>query len=180
MDEELNEAESMPQTSNRRTMVVGGVSAIVLGCCAILFVLVIGVVVDPFNWNVLDRLNGRYDAATTVMPADTAFYVGVNVLNVNPAEIDRITKPFIQAAGDPDVEDLDGAEREFTDELFSETGINFEEDVMPWVGQFIGFGVTDVALDQFGELESAKWVLAVEARDNDLADAFLLKLLTQI
>jgi hypothetical protein len=175
MTEDITEADVIPEKSNRRTMMIGGVSAVLLGCCALLFILIIGVVVDPLDLNILSRLNGRYDAAATVMPADTAFYAGVNVLNLNPEEIGRITRPFFEAAGDPQVEDLDGAQNEFTDGLESEFGINFEADVMSWLGQYIGFGVTEITFDDFSEVELVSFVIAVEVRDKDKADQFLIK-----
>ena len=167
--------EPLPK-SNRRTMLIGGVAAVLLGCCALLFVVVTVVGLDPFGLNIFARLTGRYDAAATVMPADTGLYAGVNLLNLDSEEIGRLAQPFIEATGDPQVENLDGAQSELVEEIESGLGINIETDVIPWIGQYLGFGITGFTFDNFGEVESADWILAVEARNRGAADEFLLKL----
>lgn len=175
MIEDNSGIEAVPQKSNRRTMMIGGVSAILLGCCGLLFVLIIGVVLDPLDLNILSRLNGRYDAAATVMPADTAVYFGINILNVNQEGLARVTQPFLEIAGDPDIDNLDGAQEEFLSEIESDLQLSVENDIVPWIGQYVGFGITDMTLDGFGEIESIEWVLAIEARDKERADEFLVK-----
>lgn len=174
MNEEF--PEPTPGKSNRRTMLIGGVSAVLLGCCALVAVVVLVVVVDPFDLNILSRLNGRYDAAATAMPADTVFYAGLNLLNLNPEEIERVVQPFIEAVDDPEVENLPGVQDEFSQEVETEFGINIETDVVPWVGQYIGFGITEFTFGNSGEVESVQWILAAEARNRDAADEFLIKL----
>lgn len=167
--------EASPR-AKRRPMLVGGVAAVLLGCCALLFVAALVFIADPFGLNIFARLTGRYDAAATVMPADTGLYAGVNLLNVNTEEIGRLVQPFVEAVGDGEVENLDGAQNEIAAEIESELGIDIETDVVPWIGQYLGFGVTGFTFDNFGAVESADWILAVEARDRGAADEFLLEL----
>jgi hypothetical protein len=167
--------ETTPAKSNRRTMLIGGVSAVLLGCCALLVVAGLVVIVDPFDLNIIGRLTGRYDAAAAAMPPDAGFYAGVNLLNLNPAEISRLTQPFIEAVGDPNLDSFEGAQDEFYDEVESASGIDIETDVIPWLGQHLGFGITEMDFASFGEFDSVTWILAAEVRDRDAADAFLIK-----
>ncbi|MFZ0546012.1 MAG: DUF3352 domain-containing protein, partial [Candidatus Promineifilaceae bacterium] len=167
---------SPPRSSNRRNMLIGGAAAVLLGCCALLFVVGIVLVVDPFGLNIFSRLTGRYDAAATVMPADTGFYVGVNLLNLDSQEIGRITQPFFEAAGDSQMDNLGDARTQIFEEIESQSGISFETDVVPWLGQYLGFGISEINVDSFDDVASVSWILAVEARNRGAADEFLIKL----
>jgi hypothetical protein len=174
MSEEFTEVT--PQKSNRRTILIGGVSAVLLGCCALLAIVVVVLVIDPFGFNIITRLTGRYDAAATAMPPNTSFYAGLNLLNTNPIELSQITQPFIEAASDPDIENFEGAQEEFNQQFLSEFGIDAETDIAPWIGQYVGFGVTEFTIGTFGTVESVNWIIAAESRNNDAADEFILKL----
>lgn len=174
MSEEITEPTA--QNPKRRTMLLGGAAAVLLGCCLLLVAAAIVLLADPFGLHIVSRLTGQYDAAATAMPENTRFYAGVNLLNLNAEEIGRITQPFIEAAGDADVESFQGAQEAFSDELETEFDINIETDVMPWLGQYLGFGIIDFSLDNFGEVDSVQWIVAAEARDRNAADEFLIEL----
>ncbi|MCI0394596.1 MAG: DUF3352 domain-containing protein [Chloroflexi bacterium] len=167
--------EQKPLGRSRRGLVLGGVGAIVLGCCCLLTLVGGVVVLDPFNLNLIARLTGRYDATLEAMPPQTSFYTSVNLVNAQPAEINRLIGPFLAAAEEADVRDLAGAGQELDEQLSSELGITIRDDIAPWIGQYVGFGVSSLALDEFGELEQLDWVVAAESRNNEAADQFLGK-----
>lgn len=139
--------------------------------CLALFLLV-----DPFRLHLWGRLMGTYDAAATAMPPETSLYLGVNLLNLNQERIREIQQAFQDAArGTYLGDDMNDMEDDF-DEIQDDWGINVEEDVLPWIGQYAGFGVIDPSMDYYLEIETADWLLAIETRDKEAADAFLLKL----
>ncbi len=65
--------------------------------------------------------------------------------------------------------------RDFVDELkvdfLTETGINVEEEVMPWIGPEISAGLIDFDFDQ----ESPTAAITIQVRDEDAAKKFLEK-----
>ncbi|MBP8001764.1 MAG: DUF3352 domain-containing protein [Chloroflexi bacterium] len=166
-----------PVPGNRRMkkglpLIVGLVGNSVGIClCLALFLLV-----DPFRLHLWGRLMGTYDAAATAMPPETSLYLGVNLLNLNQERIREIQQAFQDAArGTYLGDDMNDMEDDF-DEIQDDWGINVEEDVLPWIGQYAGFGVIDPSMDYYLEIETADWLLAIETRDKEAADAFLLKL----
>ena len=166
-----------PVPGNRRMkkglpLIVGLVGKSVGIClCLALFLLV-----DPFRLHLWGRLMGTYDAAATAMPPETSLYLGVNLLNLNQERIREIQQAFQDAArGTYLGDDMNDMEDDF-DEIQDDWGINVEEDVLPWIGQYAGFGVIDPSMDYYLEIETADWLLAIETRDKEAADAFLLKL----
>ena len=166
-----------PVPGNRRMkkglpLIVGLVGSSVGIClCLALFLLV-----DPFRLHLWGRLMGTYDAAATAMPPETSLYLGVNLLNLNQERIREIQQAFQDAArGTYLGDDMNDMEDDF-DEIQDDWGINVEEDVLPWIGQYAGFGVIDPSMDYYLEIETADWLLAIETRDKEAADAFLLKL----
>ena len=153
-------------------LVVGVIGSGVGVClCLVLFLLI-----DPFRLHLIGRLRGTYDAAATAMPPETSLYLGVNLLNLDQERIREIQQAFQDAAQGTYIDDeMDFVEEDF-DELQDELGISLEDDVLPWIGQYAGFGVIDPNINEYVEIETADWLFAVEARDKDAADAFLLKL----
>jgi hypothetical protein len=169
--------ETAPSGGRSRSIilgiVVGIVAALIIGAAVVLFV-------DPFNLHLIDRLRGRYDAALAVMPPDTQLYFGVNLLNAPPEEINRLVKPFADAAEDPEMESYEDMLEQLDEDLEAEYGFTLTEDVIPWVGQYIGLGFVQFDLgsfDPFGYSTSAtpdiEMIFAIEARDKEKADEFL-------
>ena len=168
---------AVPVPGNRRMkkglpLIVGLVgNSLGICLCLALFLLV-----DPFRLHLWGRLMGTYDAAATAMPPETSLYLGVNLLNLNQERIREIQQAFQDAArGTYLGDDMNDMEDDF-DEIQDDWGINVEEDVLPWIGQYAGFGVIDPSMDYYLEIETADWLLAIETRDKEAADAFLLKL----
>ncbi len=146
---------------------------------AIMFLVGVALILlfaDPFEWNLLERLNGRFDAATSAMPSDTVAYVGINLLEANVARMTDIRNAFADATAGTDL-DFEQPLSELDQSMMEELGINFSEDIQPWIGQFIGLGLIELRLPNPGSNTDPylDWVLAVEARNPEEADAFLAK-----
>jgi hypothetical protein len=66
--------------------------------------------------------------------------------------------------------------QEQINDSLGELDINFEQDILPWIGRHAGVGLLELEFDSYGSPETASYFVALETRDRDAADAFLLKL----
>jgi hypothetical protein len=151
---------------------------IALGVAGLLFLCVVGwVILDPFH--LIGRFTGRYDAALTAMPPDTRVYVGVNLLAVDQKQLNKIVDAFERSAAGTYQEELFRDRQEVLDDIWRELdrefGINFETDIVPWLGQYAGVGMLRMDLGRFGEPTNLQWIAAVESRNGRAADAFVDK-----
>jgi hypothetical protein len=166
------------QKSNNRTrnFVIGGAAALVILCgCLVLSVAAV-IAIDPMGWNLLDQLFGRADKAAAVMTPDTGFFIGLDLLEMTPEKIGRLVDPFLAAAGEPGTPDFDSALDELDASMLDELGFTFQDDILPWLGRFAGFGVSTLELDDFGSPQEVSWSLVLSTRDESASEAFLVKL----
>lgn len=165
-------AAPAPPPSNRRLLyVVGGLGGLIVICLCLIVVVAL---VDPFN--IIGRLTGRYDPIAQAMPPTTQLYVGINPLGANPTQWQEIAQAFETSANNTEAEVVQDDVQDEIDFVQDDLGIDFATDIAPWVGQYYGGGILDMRLDDFGEIESMSWVIALETRDRDESDAFLLRL----
>jgi hypothetical protein len=181
-------------TKPQRTFpwVIGGCAGILV---IILLLLALVVLVDPFNWHVLGRVNGNYDAAAEVMPADTGMYLGINIASALVTRIDRSVEPFIpneqteqtnsgkdylSAPINPRYAQASSPIDNLLQQIENSTGIRIPEDVSPWVGQYAGVGIMDFEGADYGTPFPANWMIAIEARNLHRADTFLETLQTNL
>ena len=176
-----------PATTHQRhtrQWVVGGCIGIPV---AILLVIVALALIDPFRLHLWGRINGRYDAAAEVMPANTGLYLGINIGNVLLTHADRVINPFItvdsgsqanfgsgflSAPANPARSLQSDPYGDLFAQLEEETGMEFPEDITPWVGQYAGIGV--LGLDPTGVGSGPQGeIFAVEVRNLSRADTFL-------
>jgi hypothetical protein len=137
--------------------------------------------IDPFNLNIYGRITGRYDAIAAAMPADTQVYVSVNLLNFNQERLARLQRTFDnasqEAASANEYDELNRELDQFLEELEEEWDLRFDNDVLPWIGQYAGLGVYNMRFNQFGFPERGDILAAIEVRQTAEADAFLSKLI---
>ena len=171
-----------PKSGSTRTrniaLGVGGIVIILLLCCCV--VAAVMIFADPFGLHLFDRLTGRYDAASTVMPTETGVYMGVNLINLRSEKNSKLVEVFANAIGRSDIKDITGLQNELVKTMQEQLGVNINQDVIPWIGQYAGIGVTDVTYDFEGTPQNAKFLLAIETRDKKAADAFLVRLRDQL
>jgi hypothetical protein len=158
------------------------------GFVAILAIALILILIDPFQLRLIGRLSGNYDAAASAMPAETDLYMGINLLNARPDQMERLAPlglPFMNLFGDELQSSLPettgeggmpsaGTLAQIDQAIQSEFGITLSQDVSPWIGQYLGFGL--VGLSASGGQSEPRIIMAVEARSPGRADAFLERL----
>jgi hypothetical protein len=194
-----------PQKKSKRVAVCGSLFlALLAGSACILVSVAVIAFFDPFNFNLLGRLSGRYDAAATAMPETTELYLGVNLLRTPLWEIRRLSPeigqflslsldsnstgfvhspPFtsgeysasLSVPGRNSPAVPNVSGLEFMAALESDYALDLPKDLLPWIGQYIGVGVLGFSEDQDG-YSVPRFVIAAEARDRQAADRFLEKL----
>ncbi len=182
MSENVMASEPAPVEApppRRRGVLVGvGVLVAAIACLCIVAVIVFAIL-DPFGW--IARLLGGGAGAASVTPPDVPVYVGLDLGRLRTAEVDRLIATFAEAT-DSDARDLDSAIEQLDESLEEQYGVTITDDVMPWVGQYVGLAGFDLGLGPVAGVQQAQgeWLLAIEARDRRGADAFLERLREQI
>ena len=118
-------------------------------------------ILDPLDLHLVDRLSGDFDAAALAVPPESMAYVGVNLLGAERAQLENLGAKFA-ATGDGGI--------------LAELGLSLEQDVLPWVGQYVGWALVDMEVDSFNQTAVSHWVLIIEARSTAPADDFLARL----
>ena len=178
------ESETLPPAAPQDETRSGMRQLTLIAVFALMFLaglIIIILFADPFDWNLLQRLDRNFDASAAAMPADTVAYVGVNLLEANVTRMTEIRDAFAAATAGTEF-DFEEPMNELDTALDEELGIDFTEDIQPWIGQFMGIGLMDVALPDFESSAdpTLNWVAAIEARNTEAADAFLAKLTSNI
>lgn len=119
---------------------------------------------DPFGWHVWQRWMGGYDAAITAVPANSQAYISLNLLNADRERLDELTAAFDTTASQDSLEQL----------LTDEWGLSLENDILTWIGQYVGVALLSVETTENGNV-SVHWVAAAELLDPEAADLFLSK-----
>ena len=164
-----------PATPKRRNrlIIILVVGLVLFLCCCVVTAAVI-VFADPFNLHIKDRLvGGTFDAAAEAMPEDTSLYVGVNMLGATPDQLDRVIRPFADAL-EMDQTSWDELIQEIDRYLGEQMDVTLTDDVVPWIGQYLGISVFDIQLDN--NENPVSLIIAIESRNNNAADEFLRKL----
>jgi hypothetical protein len=138
-----------------------------------LFIAVAAVfLVDPFGLNLLGR---SMELTAQTMPPDVVFYVSMDLRKLQSENLDPIIWAFSEDLKRDQVSAIDRMYEEFDVILEEALGLSFTEDVMPWVGGAIGFGMTGLDMDMWAGVDEAEILLAFEVRDKGAADRFLEK-----
>lgn len=107
-----------------------------------------------------------------LMPQDASVYISVDPQLEDLAGFQRL----VQIYGD--IEQVQEAIDDFTEEMKEETDISFDEDVKPWLGGEAGFAITSI--DQVLRDEDPVFILGATTRDVKASDAFLQKVKQQM
>lgn len=113
-------------------------------------------------------------ASAEAMPPTTLAYLSLDIINLfEPTTLRRFSDAFETQLEDADITtgSPEDARSNFNEGL-EEFGMNFEEDIQPWVGRSIGMGVLTLSEDIASSPDGSA-VIAVEIRDTKEADAFL-------
>lgn len=168
---------------NQKLLLTAGIGSLVFLVVSCLVFASVLLFVDPLKLNLLPRLTGKYDAAAEAMPEDTLMYAGVNLLNITPEKLARVLSPFQdlleEEAGEP-ITTLHDLTTRLDSDVLSQLDMTFAEDIQPWIGQYLGFGLVDFQLGEYQDLETVDFVGSLEVRNRKAADAFLEKLTAKL
>ena len=175
MDDEtmMDEAAASPDPAvsnpRRTTLIVTCTVLVLVSCCCIAGAALVAWF-DPFDWNLIARITGTYDAAAEAVPADAEIYIGLDLLQLQSADANRVFRAFAEA----NPESPFSSSEEFLDSLDQELGdeISFSEDILSWVGQYVGVGIYDFQFTDSGDVETAEFIFAAAIRDRAAAEAF--------
>jgi len=167
--------QALPKRRNNLVIVL--IAGLVLLCCCCLVAAVI-VFADPFDLHIKDRLfGGTFDAAAEAMPEDTSVYIGLNLRDATPDQLDRVIEPFAEAI-DIDQKSWDDIIEYLDKYIGEELDLTITDDIKPWIGQYVGLGIFDIRISNSEKPVSL--IIAAESRDNNAADDFLSKLQDRI
>jgi hypothetical protein len=172
-----------------------------LSFIGILFILtLIAFFFDPFGFHLKGRLLGQYDASAAVMPEKTQVYVGINLLHLKQKDIDLLTNLLSQPvvlettqqysisfessqdhsiskiASEVPVTMVAHTARSLVSAAQLDYGVSLPNDLIPWVGQYIGVGIVEIPSDPS---LSPRLLISAEARDRRAADRFLSRLINE-
>jgi hypothetical protein len=140
----------------------------------VLLLVLVGV---AFAIDLPGRLAGGVEKSAEAIPADAVVYMGINLLQANPENLDRILKPILSKVETSEYSDAAGMLAQLDQDLQGELGITFIDDIQPWLGQYASLGISNLQLDMYGGLsEVPNLVVAIETRNTGAADDFLEKL----
>ena len=132
-------------SNKNRNILIGIVTGVlVLLCCCVILIAAV-VLIDPYG--VIGRISGTYDPIADVLPEETTIYAytDLNSLMNNMEEIENLINTFdVEDEFDEDLQDL------FFEQFEDETGMNFEEDVQSWIGQYLGFAIPEINYERAG------------------------------
>ncbi len=148
--------------------------ALIAGSVSAIVILLIAVIVYFFI-----RGRGLFgfskaDAAIQAMPQDTSMYVHIDLENLTCEKTNPLVWAFSEDLKREEKCGLDELLQDLDEELEAGMGFTFTEDIKPWVGKSVGFGILDLTLDEWGEVEDMEILLALEVRDTSAADEFLV------
>ena len=133
---------------------------VIAGATLLLAVVVIAVVVWVM---VLRELGEPGEVTADLLPADTQLYFTIN-LRPGGSQISKALN--IKSI----LESTPGFEKkrdQRLDELQEETGIDIEDDILPWLGRDITFALLDASA------EPAEWIVLLQTDDRDASQVFL-------
>ena len=164
--------EQLPETTNgadHRTRNISILVGVSIGLCIAVAAVIL---LDPFGLNLLGR---SMELTAQAMPPDAVFYVGIDLRKLQSENLDPIVWAFSEELKRDQVSAIDRMEEEFDVVLEDALGLSYTEDVKPWIGGAIGFGMTGLEMDMWAGVEGAEFILAFEVRDKGAADSFLEK-----
>ena len=172
MNEKIASVGTEKENPNRNLIIGLGIVAgvIVLAICAIAVVFAL---IDPFH--IVARLTGRYDPIADALPADTSIYMSIDFARLMTEETNRIVEAFANAAEAVDLGDTGSLLEELEDSLEESLDLTFTDDVLPWMGQYVGLSFSGLDLGYVDE-PSGDLIFLIEVRNRKKADEFLVKL----
>jgi hypothetical protein len=176
MTETSTSTHSEEANPNRNLFIGLGIIAAVL-VIAICVIVVIFAVLDPFN--IIARLTGRYDPIANALPPDTALYMSMDFTELRTDETNRIIEAFVNAAEAAGIEETTSLREDLDESLQESLNITVTDDILPWIGQYIGLSVSSLDFGYVNE-PSGDIILLIEVRNRRKADDFVEKIVANL
>jgi hypothetical protein len=146
------EARGRPGLFRTRNLIFASSVTIIIAAIAVTALLV------------LRQLGSPGEATAKFLPDDTQVYFTVN-LRPGAGQISKALKieSILEGSGN-----LNERREEWLDSLADETGIYFEDDVMPWLGKDVTLALLDAYADPLPE-----WVGLLQTSDREASEEFL-------
>ncbi len=116
-------------------------------------------------------------AAAEVMPPDTELFFSVDFLQLIEGDALKLNETIIwmvESSGEVDATDLvdvDGLVREIDTAMSEAIGVDFTDDIRPWVGRTVSFSMS--GFESLASNDIPEILMVVETRDGGAADLFL-------
>lgn len=173
LDRDITDRPAQPVKKNRKIWLIVSIVILLLICLCVASSAAL-LYFDPFDWGILGRFFGGYDAIARTVPANTDVHFSADMLKLLSGDSQAVMDAFASNSGDPGVSSREEMIQKMDETLMADYGVTFSDDIMPWVGQYAGVSLFDLSLAQ--EMDVDHWVIAAEVRDRRKADASLEKL----
>lgn len=116
-------------------------------------------------------------AAAEVMPPDTEFFFSIDFLQLIEGDARKLNDTIIsmiESSGEVEARDIlnvDGLVREIDAAMSDAVGVDFTDDIRPWVGRTVSFSMS--GFESLTSNDVPEVLLAVETRDGGASDVFL-------
>ncbi|MBN2083790.1 MAG: DUF3352 domain-containing protein [Anaerolineales bacterium] len=165
---------------NSKKWIVAGAAVLVVGCLCLCCGGSVIVIADPFQIHLLDLIFGRADPLVQSVPDTVPVIASIDLKSLASADTLDVINAFAGASGGEETEDMQDYRKEKIDPWMEENlGVNIEEDILPWLGQFVDLAVFSVNPPQPQQTLPLveRMVLLAEIRDREKADSFIGKLI---
>ena len=141
----------------------GSKIAWIVGGCGCLLLIVVAIIVGLLVY-FGPMLFGK-DPIAAVVPADSIFYMNVDLVKGQSNDLGKIVSVFQEIAGQDQKSLVNSIDSYMSENLH----MTFTDAILPWIGRYGAFVVTS------GDLSSgdAKYMLIVQTRNNSQADKFI-------
>ena len=165
-DPVLPDAQGEPEKSNDRSKTVWYIAG---GCVLLIIIAVCVGLAIYFGLSIF----GGGDPIASVTPKDSLMYINLDLTKAQSDNFNNILKVFQEIAETEEPQDSTEAADDF---LGEEYGLNFVDDVLPWIGRHGSFVISNIDLTS----EDIEYMLIVETRSRSKADDFVTKLITAV
>lgn len=183
MVDNLNAAVGPPEKKSRKWLMWAAGGCLVLLVCVCVGAGIGIFIFDPYS--IVERITGTYDPIAERMPADIQVYARLDMGLLTAKEATDVFDAFSKATEQDQTQTKDATEQ-LDDSLKETYGITYTDDIKPWVGQYIGFGLSEFtfpAASEFGASsppDLSHFMLAVESRNAEMADSFIDRFTTHL
>lgn len=154
-----------PKKSNKKYWIIAG-----CGCLSIICLVLVAALLIYFWPSISLLLGGEPTASRT--PSNAMAYFGVDLLNAQSDDVTKIANVFQDITGS-----TQGDLITTLDDSFNESyGMTFTDSVIPWVGRYAAFVITDMDVNS-GDVG---YMAIIQSRDNGKADQFIQDLVAAL